>query len=147
MKPVRLFRHVNCSIPGYLCKFLEDRGIAFEIACIGVQMISKALGGKTSSDYKLEVGWHHAETAVDAEDAVRSLTQQFADDISMPSDCVQGSDELCSQLDERIDNLQEIADSIYSACLVYIVATATCRHVLQMSSRTPTSRTGPIYAA
>lgn len=115
MKPIRLFRHVNCSIPGYLCSFLEERQIPFEIACIGegaqvpdslhdvsglifmggpgdvnspvewmhqeqdmirkaaahgspvmgvclgAQMISKALGGTASSNYQLEVGWHHVE--------------------------------------------------------------------------------------
>jgi len=122
MKPVRLFRHVNCTIPGYLCGFLEERGIPFEIACVGegttvpdslhdvsglvfmggpgdvnspvawmreersmiqkaaahgtpvmgvclgAQMISKALGGKVSSDYKLEVGWHHVEMVTGAEE-------------------------------------------------------------------------------
>jgi GMP synthase-like glutamine amidotransferase len=112
MKPVRLFRHINCSSPGYLCTFLEAQGVPFEVACIGEgvqvpeslddvsglifmggpgdvnspigwmrqeealirqaaehgipvmgvclggQMIAKALGGKVSSDYRLEVGWH-----------------------------------------------------------------------------------------
>ncbi len=121
MKPVRLFRHANCSIPGYLCKFLEDHDVPFEVACIGegvhvpdslddvsglifmggpgdvnsplpwmqeelatiqkaakhgtpvmgvclgAQMMSKALGGQSSSDYKLEVGWHHVETLTGAE--------------------------------------------------------------------------------
>jgi GMP synthase-like glutamine amidotransferase len=34
MKPIRLFRHINCSAPGYLGQFLENNGIPFEIACI-----------------------------------------------------------------------------------------------------------------
>ena len=122
MKPVRLFRHINCGIPGYLCRFLEDSGVPFEIACVGegvhvpdsledisglvfmggpgdvnspvtwmfeeqamiqrasahgtpvmgvclgAQMISKALGGRASSDYKLEVGWHHVEKTAAAAD-------------------------------------------------------------------------------
>ncbi len=33
--------------------------------CLGAQMISKALGGEASSDYKLEVGWHHVEKVDD----------------------------------------------------------------------------------
>ena len=226
MKPVRLFRHTNCSIPGYLCRFLEDRGVPFEIACIGegvhvpdslddvsglvfmggpgdvnspvswmqeeqatikkaakhgtpvlgvclgAQMMSKALGGHASSDYKLEVGWHHVETVAGAEDnswfknlparfevfqwhaheftlppgatalltsrctpcqafsagnmlamqfhleintsTVRSLTQQYAGDISTVSDCVQQAGELCSQLDEHVSHLHATADAIYS---------------------------------
>lgn len=122
MKPVRLFRHIRCATPGYLCKFLEANGVPFEIACVGegvhvpdsledvsglvfmggpgdvnspidwmyeeqamiqkaaahgtpvigvclgAQMISKALGGTVSSDYKLEVGWHHVEKIADAAD-------------------------------------------------------------------------------
>jgi len=226
MKPVRLFRHINCSIPGYLCKYLEDHGVPFEIACVGdgmpvpdslddisglvfmggpgdvnspvvwmqeeqamirkaaargtpvmgvclgAQMISKALGGSTSSDYKLEVGWHHVETQDGAEDnpwfkglpsrfevfqwhaheftlppgatplltsrctpcqafsagnmlamqfhleinasTVRSLTQQYAGDISTVSDCVQQAGELCGRLDEHISHLHTTADTIYS---------------------------------
>jgi hypothetical protein len=35
MKPIRIFRHIHCSTPGYLCAFLENQGIPFEIACIG----------------------------------------------------------------------------------------------------------------
>jgi len=122
MKPVRLFRHTNCSVPGYLCSFLESHDVPFEIACIGegvhvpdslddvsglvfmggpgdvnspvdwmreeeatiqkaakhgtpvmgvclgAQMISKALGGQSSSDYKLEVGWHDVEMVSGTED-------------------------------------------------------------------------------
>jgi len=91
MKPVRLFRHMNCSIPGYLCKYLEDHDVPFEISCIGegeqvpdslddisgtpmlgvclgAQMMSKALGGIASSNYNLEVGWHHVETVAGAEE-------------------------------------------------------------------------------
>ncbi len=122
MKPVRLFRHINCSIPGYLCKYLEDHDVPFEISCIGegeqvpdslddisglifmggpgdvnspvgwmreeqamirkaakrgtpvlgvclgAQMMSKALGGIASSNYNLEVGWHHVETVAGAEE-------------------------------------------------------------------------------
>jgi len=112
MKPIRIFRHINCSTPGYLCAFLSGRDVPFEVACIGegttvpdslndvsglifmggpgdvnsplawmreeealirraadhgtpvlgvclgAQMISKAMGGSVSSDYRLEVGWH-----------------------------------------------------------------------------------------
>lgn len=36
--------------------------------CLGAQMMSKALGGIASSDYKLEVGWHQVETVVGTED-------------------------------------------------------------------------------
>ena len=140
--------------------------------CLGAQMMSKALGGKTSSDYKLEVGWHHVETVTGAEDhswfkdlpsrfevfqwhaheftlppgatplltsrctpcqafsvgnmlamqfhleisasTVRSLTQQYTDDISTVSDCVQQADVLCNQLDEHISHLHSAADTIYS---------------------------------
>jgi GMP synthase-like glutamine amidotransferase len=229
MKPVRLFRHANCRIPGYLCSFLENRGIPFEIACIGegthvpdslndvsglvfmggpgdvnspvawmreeqatiqkaakhgtpvmgvclgAQMISKALGGKVSSVYKLEVGWHHVEKTDDSEDSVwfknlphrfevfqwhaheftlppgatllltsrctpcqafsvgnilamqfhleiaaptvPKLAQQYASDLSTPSDCVQQADELCRELDQRTDHLHLIADSIYTGWL------------------------------
>ena len=53
-KPVRLFRHLNCSSPGYQGEFLENRDVPFEIACIGAQMIARALGGNVSSGYGLE---------------------------------------------------------------------------------------------
>lgn len=120
MKPIRLFRHINCGSPGYLEQYLESNEITFEIACIGDtspvpgslddisglvimggpgdvnsplgwmrqeeilirraaesgtpvmgiclggQMIARALGGQVSSDYRLEVGWHHVEPVVDA---------------------------------------------------------------------------------
>ena len=38
MKPVRLFRHINCSSPGYLGEFLDNCGVPFEITCIGEGM-------------------------------------------------------------------------------------------------------------
>jgi len=232
MKPVRLFRHVQCGVPGYLCKFLESRGVPYEIACIGkgthvpdslknvsglvfmggpgdvnspvgwmreeeamirkaakygtpvmgvclgAQMISKALGGNVSSDYNLEVGWHHVEAVEGAQgqswlnglpsrfevfqwhahefslppdatplltsrctrcqafsagnmlamqfhleiniDTVPRLTWQYAGDINEPSDCVQTADELCSQLDERVSRLRNVADSIYSNWLEHL---------------------------
>jgi len=122
MKPVRLFRHVNCNAQDYLGEFLETRSIPFEIACIGegmqvpnslddvsglvfmggpgdvnsplqwlrqeealirqaaahgtpvmgiclgAQLISKALGGTVSSEYRLEVGWHRVKPVSGAED-------------------------------------------------------------------------------
>jgi hypothetical protein len=34
MKPIRLFRHINCSSPGYLGRFLESHDISFESTCI-----------------------------------------------------------------------------------------------------------------
>jgi GMP synthase-like glutamine amidotransferase len=229
MKPVRLFRHVNCSSPGYLGEFLENRGVPFEIACIGeeiqvpdsledvsglvfmggpgdvnssldwmrqeaalirkaaehgtpvmgiclgAQMIAKALGGTVSSEYRLEVGWHHVEPVAGMEDhpllralpsrlevfqwhaheftlppgatplltsrctpcqafaagnmlamqyhteitadTVRSLTLQYAGDMGKTSSCVQQADELCSELDERMERLHGIADLIYSSWL------------------------------
>ncbi len=121
MKPVRLLRHINCGSPGYLGQFLENRGVPFEIVCVGDatpvpeslddisglvimggpgdvnspvgwmrqeealvqraaesgmpvmgiclggQMIARALGGHVSSDYRLEVGWHHVEPVAGAE--------------------------------------------------------------------------------
>lgn len=140
--------------------------------CLGAQMMSKALGGKVSSDYKLEVGWHHVETLTGEDDqtwfknlparfevfqwhahefslppgatplltsrctscqafsagnmlamqfhleinanTVHSLTQQFAEDLKKPSDCVQQANEMCNQLDKHISHLHGIADSIYS---------------------------------
>jgi GMP synthase-like glutamine amidotransferase len=133
MKPVRLFRHIRCAVPGYLCKFLEANGVPFEISCVGegvhvpdsledvsglvfmggpgdvnspidwmyeeqamiqkasahgtpvmgvclgAQMISKVLGGKASSEYKLEVGWHHVEKLAAADDQswFRDLPSRF----------------------------------------------------------------------
>ena len=35
MKPIRIFRHINCSTPGYLCAFLESADVPFEFTCIG----------------------------------------------------------------------------------------------------------------
>jgi GMP synthase-like glutamine amidotransferase len=121
MKPIRLFRHINCSSPGYLGRFLESHDIPFEITCIGEstpvpdslddisglvimggpgdvnspvgwmrqeealirraaalglpvmgiclggQMMARALGGQVSSDYRLEVGWHHVEPVAGVE--------------------------------------------------------------------------------
>jgi GMP synthase-like glutamine amidotransferase len=229
MKPIRLFRHINCNSAGYLGEFLENRDVPFEIACIGegtqvpgsledvsglvfmggpgdvnspldwmrqeetliqqaaengtpvmgiclgAQMISKALGGTVSSDYRLEVGWHCVEPVSGAENhpwlenlpprfqvfqwhahdftlppgatplltsectphqafsvgnmlamqfhieitaaTVRNLIQQFAGDMEEPSTCVQIADELCSDLDDRMDYLHNIADLIYSGWL------------------------------
>jgi len=229
MKPIRIFRHIHCSTPGYLCAFLEERNIPFEIACIGEgaqvpdslddvsglifmggpgdvnspldwmrqeealirqaaeygtpvmgvclggQMISKAMGGIVSSDYRLEVGWHQVRSVTGAQnqpwfkylpaefqvfqwhahdftlppgatplltsectpcqafsignilamqfhleisaDTVRSLTREFAGDLEESSACVQKADEMCSELDERIDQLHNIADLIYSGWL------------------------------
>ena len=48
---------------------------------------------------------------------VRSLTQQYSGDIGTESDCVQPADEMCNKLDERIDQLHNIADLIYSGWL------------------------------
>jgi len=45
---------------------------------------------------------------------VRSLTQQYAGDISTVSDCVQQAGELCGRLDEHISHLHTTADTIYS---------------------------------
>ena len=42
-------------------------GIPVMGVCLGAQMISKALGGKASSNYKLEVGWHHVEKTAGVE--------------------------------------------------------------------------------
>ena len=47
-------------------------------------------------------------------DAVRNLTGKYSGDIATSSNCVQQADELCRQLDERINHLHTIADSIYS---------------------------------
>ena len=30
MKPIRIFSHVTCEHPGYLCEYLESRGICYE---------------------------------------------------------------------------------------------------------------------
>jgi GMP synthase-like glutamine amidotransferase len=121
MKPIRLFRHINCGSPGYLDQFLDNHDIPFEIVCVedtspipdslddisglvimggpgdvnspvgwmrqeealirraaalslpvmgiclGGQMIARAMGGQVSSDYRLEVGWHHVEPVAGAE--------------------------------------------------------------------------------
>lgn len=34
MKPVVIFRHVDCEGPGYLATFLEDRGIPYKLVCV-----------------------------------------------------------------------------------------------------------------
>jgi len=34
VKPIRIFRHVNCENPGYLGEFLDARGTPWELACI-----------------------------------------------------------------------------------------------------------------
>jgi len=229
MKPIRIFRHIHCSTPGYLCAFLENQGVPFEIACIGEgtqvpdslddisglifmggpgdvnspvdwmrqeealiqqaaeygtpvmgvclggQMISKAMGGTVSSDYRLEVGWHKVSSVDGAQtqpwfkylpaefqvfqwhahdftlppgaiplltsectpcqafsignmlamqfhleisaNTVRGLTQEFAGDLKEPSTCVQQADELCSNLDKRIEQLHQNANLIYSGWL------------------------------
>jgi GMP synthase (glutamine-hydrolysing) len=229
MKPVRLFRHIHCSTPGYLCAFLENQGVPFEIACIGEgaqvpdslddvsglifmggpgdvnspvgwmrqeealirqaaeygtpvmgvclggQMIAKAMSGAVSSDHRLEVGWHRVRSvSVDHDhswfkelpaefqvfqwhahdftpppgatplltsectpcqafsignmlamqfhleisaNTVRGLTQEFAGDLKESSTCVQRADELCRDLDVRINELHHIANLIYSGWL------------------------------
>jgi len=226
MKPIRLFRHVNCASPGYLDQFLTDRAIPFEVACIGEdiqvpnslddvsglifmggpgdvnspvtwmrqeevliqqaakhgtpvmgiclggQMVSKALGGAVSSEFRLEVGWHAVKAATGAQDNpwlknlpstfdvfqwhahdftlppgavplltssctpcqafsvgnilamqfhmeitadnVRSLTREYSSDMQESSACVQQAEELCRNLDERMEQLHAIADIIYS---------------------------------
>ncbi|MEA1889461.1 MAG: type 1 glutamine amidotransferase [Pseudomonadota bacterium] len=35
LKPVRIFSHVTCEHPGYLCEYLEKRGICYEKIYIG----------------------------------------------------------------------------------------------------------------
>lgn len=35
MKPIRIFSHVTCEHPGYLCEYLENRGICYEKIYIG----------------------------------------------------------------------------------------------------------------
>ena len=35
MKPIRIFRHRFCEDPGYLGEFLDRRGVAWEMACVG----------------------------------------------------------------------------------------------------------------
>jgi len=229
MKPVRLFRHIHCSTPGYLCAFLENQGVPFEIACIGEgtqvpnslddvsglifmggpgdvnspvdwmrqeealirqaadygtpvmgvclggQMIAKAMGGTVSSDFRLEVGWHQVRSvSVDHDQSwfrklptefqvfqwhahdftlppgaiplltsectpcqafsignmlamqfhleisaatVRGLTREFAGDLEESSTCVQQADELCRNLDVRINELHHVANLIYSGWL------------------------------
>ena len=140
--------------------------------CLGGQMMARALGGQVSSEYRLEVGWHHVELAQDAlmqpmaqglparfevfqwhahefqfppgtrpllsgrctssqafaldnmlamqfhlevtADTVRALTRKFSDDIKGASDCVQQAGELCHNLEERLNNLHQIADVIYA---------------------------------
>jgi hypothetical protein len=72
-KPVRPFRHINCSSPGYQGEFLENRGVPFEIACIGAQMIARALGGNVSSGYRLEVGWNGSEPESDLHTLARMV--------------------------------------------------------------------------
>jgi GMP synthase-like glutamine amidotransferase len=226
MKPIRLFRHINCASPGYLDQFLTDHDVPFEVACIGEnipvpgslddvsglifmggpgdvnspltwmrqeealirqaaehgtavmgiclggQMISKALGGTVSSDFRLEVGWHPVESVSGEQDApwlknlppvfevfqwhahdftlppgavplltsqctpcqafsmgnilamqfhmeitaenVRSLTREYSGDMQEPSTCVQQAEELCRNLDQRMERLHAIADIIYS---------------------------------
>lgn len=226
MKPIRLFRHINCASPGYLDEFLSRNGVPFEVACIGEnmqvpdslddvsglifmggpgdvnsplrwmrqeealirqaaehgtavmgiclggQMISKALGGTVSSDFQLEVGWHNVKPVMGAGDHpwlknlpplfevfqwhaheftlppgatplltsdctscqafsvgnvlamqfhlevtsgnLRSLTKEYSGDMQASSACVQQAEELCNNLDERIERLHGIADIIYS---------------------------------
>ncbi|OOZ18336.1 hypothetical protein BOW28_02025 [Solemya velum gill symbiont] len=36
MKPIRIFSHVACEHPGYLCEYLEKRGICYEKIHIGL---------------------------------------------------------------------------------------------------------------
>lgn len=36
-KPVRVFRHTNCSNRGHLCHFLEKHEVPYEIACVGCE--------------------------------------------------------------------------------------------------------------
>ncbi len=50
-------------------------------------------------------------------DTVRSLTREFAGDLEEPSTCVQQADEMCNELDERVDQLHNIADLIYTGWL------------------------------
>jgi GMP synthase-like glutamine amidotransferase len=34
MKPIRIFRHIDCEGPGYLAEFLQNYNIPFELVCI-----------------------------------------------------------------------------------------------------------------
>jgi GMP synthase-like glutamine amidotransferase len=161
-----------------LIKQAAQRGIPVMGVCLGAQMIARALGGTASSNYKLEVGWHHVEIVGGVEnhpwtqglphcfevfqwhahefalppgatplltsrctpcqafaagnilamqfhleitaDTVRSLTRQFAGDLLGQSACVQQTGELCSQLDERVERLLNMADLIYANWLAQL---------------------------
>ena len=44
LKPIRIFSHVACEHPGYLCEYLEDRGISYEkIYIVRGEPISKRI--------------------------------------------------------------------------------------------------------
>jgi len=48
---------------------------------------------------------------------VRGLTREFAGDLEESSTCVQQADELCRNLDVRINELHHVANLIYSGWL------------------------------
>ena len=52
-----------------LIKQAAQHGTPIMGVCLGAQMISKALGGESSSDYRLEVGWHHVEPDTESTNA------------------------------------------------------------------------------
>ena len=44
-----------------------ESGLPVMGICLGGQMMARALGGQVSSEYRLEVGWHHIEPVAGAE--------------------------------------------------------------------------------
>ena len=122
MKPVAIFQHDKTQRPGYLLKFLEDRGIPTRIlapmegdaapqraeAFCGLVMLGSNLSVNNPLPWNFQC---HLEVT---EDIVREWCQDGARDLrEQPIAAVQQEAQMLFGLPQRVAALHKVAHSVY----------------------------------